>query len=414
MLNVSHVQMARDLPDTSHCAILPQSSGRIRLGHESAASLLLAGLGFVGVGTREKVRLASQRAIRVAELRGTIAQLDDSLATTARMAAMSGERRWSERFEDVAPKLDAAIAEANEIATSEISAALSETTGEAHRDLLTMERRALALSAAGDLATARTLLDSPEFGYLQEVYSDGLEVFGQELRTLADARAADLDARAWMEAGGLGLIAVLLVSTSLALRGRLRLRAALARTAAVACTDSLTDLPNRRQFYEELEAALSMGRRTGLDHALLLIDLDRLKAVNDAYGHPAGDELLRLAAARLCGILEDERRIARLGGDEFAFVLRCDPAGPDQPQTDPAARRRADHRRNGQAVRPDERIRPDRRQRRDRAHPPCKRQHRRPHSPGGRRPIQRQDRGPRLFPLLRTGHRRARSRTGPP
>ena len=302
-----------------------------------AAVALLSGLGFVGLGTREKVRLASQRAIRVAELRGAIAQLDDSLATTARIAAMSGERRWSERFEVIAPKLDAAIAEANEIATPEISAVLSETTGEAHRDLLTMERRVLALAADGDLATAQTLLDNPEFGYLQEVYADGLEVFGQDLRTLAEGRAADLDARAWMEAGGLGLIAVLLVSTALALRGRLRLRAAMARTAAAARTDPLTDLPNRRQFYEELEAALSMGRRTGLDHALLLIDLDRLKAVNDAYGHPAGDELLRLASARLRGVLADERRIARLGGDEFALVLRCDPAGPDQPQTDPAA-----------------------------------------------------------------------------
>ena len=52
--------------------------------------------------------------------------------------------------------------------------------------------------------------DSPEFAYLKEVYADGLIVFGHDLRTLADVRAADLDARAWLEAGGLGLIAVLL------------------------------------------------------------------------------------------------------------------------------------------------------------------------------------------------------------
>ena len=248
-----------ETPDTSQLRDPPQRlRGGVILGTVAAVALL-AGLGSVGVETREKVRLASQRAIRVAELRGAIAQLDDSLATTARMAAMSGERRWAERFEVIAPKLDAAIAEANEIATPEISTVLSETTGEAHRDLLTMERRALALSADGDLATARTLLDSPEFGYLQEVYADGLDVFGQDLRTLADARAADLDARAWIEAGGLGLIAVLLISTTLALRGHMRLRTAMARTAAVARTDFLTELPNRRQFYEELEAALLMG-----------------------------------------------------------------------------------------------------------------------------------------------------------
>ena len=69
----------------------------------------------------------------------------------------------------------------------------------------------------------------------------------------------------------------------------------------------------------------------------MLIDLDRFKAVNDAHGHPAGDELLRLVGERLHNVLQNDRQIARLGGDEFAFLLRCDPAGPDRPQTDPAA-----------------------------------------------------------------------------
>ena len=302
-----------------------------------AAAALLAGLAGAGSGMRGERRLAAQKAVRVAELRGSIARLDGEMVMAARLAASSGDRRWVASFDEDAPKLDAAIAEASDIASPEIRQALDETTGEAHRDLLTMERRALALVAEGDLAAARSLLEAPEFSYLREVYADGLDVFGQDLRTLADARAAQLDVRIWAEMGGLALLAVLLVAGGLGLRGHLRLRDALARTKAIAGTDLLTGLPNRRRFCEELEAALADGRGSGLDHALLLIDLDRFKAVNDAHGHSAGDELLRLVGDRLGEVLRDDRHLARLGGDEFAFLLRCDPAGPDRPQTDPAA-----------------------------------------------------------------------------
>ena len=301
------------------------------------AAVLLSGLGVLGSEMRQEGRLAAQKAERVAELRGTIARLDGEMVMAARMAALSGDRRSVANFDDDAPKLDAAIAEASDIASPEIRQALDETTGEAHRDLLTMERRAMALVADGDLAAARALLDTSEFAYLQEVYADGLDVFGQDLKTFADARAAQLDARIWVSAGGLALVAVLLVAGGLGLRGHLRLRAALARTTTLAGTDMVTGLPNRRRFCEELEAALADGRRSGVDHALLLIDLDRFKAVNDAQGHPAGDELLRLVGDRLGEVLRDHRLVARLGGDEFAFLLRCDPAGPDRPQADPAA-----------------------------------------------------------------------------
>ena len=235
-------------------------SGRGRIGillASGAAAALLAGLGIVSSGMRQEGRGAAQRAVRVAELRGAISRLDDEMVMVTRMAAATGDRRWVSIFDEDAPKLDAAIADATEIASPEIRQALAETTGEAHRDLLAMERRALALSTEGDLAAARSLLDAPEFAYLQEVYADGLDVFGQDLRTLAEARAAQLDARTWTEMVGLALLAVLLAAAGFAVEGHLRLRAALARTMAIAGTDLLTGLPNRRRFCEDLESALA-------------------------------------------------------------------------------------------------------------------------------------------------------------
>ena len=297
---------------------------------------VLIWLGVHGRTTRHEVNIASQQAVRVAELRGTIAHLDEWLVMSARMAASSGESRWAERYAEAAPKLDAAISEASDIAAPDARASFAATTGEAHRDLATMERRALEFVAGGDLAAARALLNGPEFAYLQDVYATGIDAFGQQLRILSDQKAADLDSRAWLEGAALAISAVLLVATTISIHGRTRLKRALAQTAAVARTDPLTGLPNRRRFHEQLDAALLYGNRTGLDHALALIDLDRFKAANDAYGHPAGDELLQLVAARLKSIVGDEQILARLGGDEFAVVLRCDPANSGIPRTDPA------------------------------------------------------------------------------
>lgn len=299
--------------------------------------VLLVWLAWSGRHTQQEIRAASQRAVRIAELQDTIVNLNAWLAMLAQVAASTGEHRWVDRYDEAAAKLDAAILEAGGLATPQARAALASTMGEAHRDLDVMERRAMALAVSGDREAARTLLNGPAYAYLEEVYANGSNVFVQELTAIANKRATDLDARNWFETAGLGLSAILLGATALSVRGRRRLQGALAKTAAAAGTDTLTDLPNRRRFYEELETALATGRRYGLDHALLLIDLDRFKAANDAYGHPAGDELLRLVAARLRHVLRDEGRIARLGGDEFAFVLCCDPAGPDQPRADPEA-----------------------------------------------------------------------------
>ena len=297
--------------------------------------LVLAGLAFVGTATREGVRLASQKAVRVAELRGAISRIDAEMVADAQLAASSGEERWVAAFNDAAPKLDAALAEANEIASPDIRRELAETAGEAHGDLLSMERRALELMADGDQAGARALLGSAEFNYLQEVWASGLDVFGTQLRTLADARAADLDTRAWVEGGALCLVAVLGVAMGLMVRTKAKLQAAMAHTALIAGTDLLTGLPNRRGFCQELEDALSQGRDGAVAHALLLIDLDRFKPVNDAHGHAAGDELLRLVGSRLRAVQHGDRWVARLGGDEFAVLLRCDPASAD-PGLNPA------------------------------------------------------------------------------
>jgi diguanylate cyclase (GGDEF)-like protein len=86
-------------------------------------------------------------------------------------------------------------------------------------------------------------------------------------------------------------------------------------------TDSLSGLPNRAAFGARLEVALANANRRSDSQAVLFVDLDDFKDVNDTWGHAAGDELLRVVAARLSDAIRPGDMVARLGGDEFAILL---------------------------------------------------------------------------------------------
>lgn len=89
----------------------------------------------------------------------------------------------------------------------------------------------------------------------------------------------------------------------------------------LASHDSLTGLPNRRLFLERLELALARAKRRETQVALLFIDLDQFKAINDTHGHNAGDAVLQTVAQRLRGLLRETDTPARIGGDEFIILV---------------------------------------------------------------------------------------------
>jgi diguanylate cyclase (GGDEF)-like protein len=91
-------------------------------------------------------------------------------------------------------------------------------------------------------------------------------------------------------------------------------------TRHAALHDALTGLPNRVLFYDRLQVAISHARRENLSLAIMFVDLDGFKAINDSYGHATGDRVLQIIAKRLTSHTRDDDTVSRHGGDEFLYL----------------------------------------------------------------------------------------------
>jgi diguanylate cyclase (GGDEF)-like protein len=159
-----------------------------------------------------------------------------------------------------------------------------------------------------------------------EVYSDVTELVARMERSQWTILAAVL--------GGMAAVylamQLMLARYHRLLRDKERERAAQEeRIRHQAYHDSLTGLPNRASFAEHLDEAMRRAKRAGWPLALLFLDLDNFKRVNDSLGHDAGDRLLRVAAERIRRAVREADMLFRMGGDEFTVLLE-DVRGPEE------------------------------------------------------------------------------------
>jgi diguanylate cyclase (GGDEF)-like protein len=130
-------------------------------------------------------------------------------------------------------------------------------------------------------------------------------------------------------AGLIVLVPAASVAVLLAVRDRLESERDALRASAF--SDPLTGVANRRSLLERIDYEISRHARSRRTFGLLMLDLDGFKLLNDRFGHPAGDDLLRDVAAALRGVIRDQDTLARVGGDEFCVLApETDDAGAER------------------------------------------------------------------------------------
>ena len=259
-----------------------------------------------------------ERADRVEAMRTALAQLGHS----ARLAAAAGSAEAFTALDASAAQIQVGLE------------ALRPKSAQAPSTAAEIDRLArLALLNARSVAAVRRARGA----HAAEDPAREAERLAQEAAALLEreleAHGADLarDAARQIRAGNtLRLLVIMALAGSLAMLGvvftryraaRRRERVALARIEQLAHFDSLTGLPNRALVRDRMHLEAARARRSGHPFTLLLFDLDGFKAVNDMWGHAAGDEALKVAASRARATLRDSDTLGRLGGDEFLAVL---------------------------------------------------------------------------------------------
>jgi diguanylate cyclase (GGDEF)-like protein len=187
----------------------------------------------------------------------------------------------------------------------------------------------VALAASGEAmwvsVPAALLAAAAARGRLAAGLSAAAVITATVAADLSGARAAGSTSRAIL----LVLVAAASVAILLAVRDRLERERDALRTSAL--TDPLTGAANRRALLERIDYEIARHERSRHSFALLMLDLDGFKLLNDRFGHPAGDDLLREVAGALAGAIRDQDTLARVGGDEFCVLApETDEAGADR------------------------------------------------------------------------------------
>lgn len=270
---------------------------------------------------------ATQRVVSAEQMAGALLLADERLTMSAYMAAATGEERWIARYHTHLPELEAALAAGEALAPSAVARRYHDQTKAASERMVSFETSALEAIAVKAPEVARAILDGERYRADKAVLTSSTTELTQNTLAVMRSDLAELRRRA-----DLLLSALLVVAVTVAALTWQRLNAGLSRSRQVlidaqsrierlATSDTLTGLPNRAAMHEGMQAAMSRAQRERRQLALLMIDLDRFKPVNDRHGHQIGDLVLREVGLRLAQMLRGGELHARYGGDEFVALV---------------------------------------------------------------------------------------------
>ena len=290
------------------------------------AAILLAML----IGERWMSSTAEQAAARrhaeALRVAGAMRLVDLERTTAAQMAVITGQQLWVERFDNQRLEFERLQAEARGLAPAHAIERFDTETRSATAELEDMRESAFEAVTVGAADVARKIFEGDRYreqsGLLQQAIADFSEstvvAAGDEITTLR-RRNALFGAGLLVCGGLLGAFLWRRLAGS-----RTRFLHAEQRVKHLAASDLLTGLPNRAALHDEMAAAMARAERSGMNLAVLMIDLDRFKPINDRHGHLIGDRVLKEVARRLSQILRGGETCARYGGDEFVVLVGDD------------------------------------------------------------------------------------------
>lgn len=304
-----------------------RTARRVVLAAFAATALLVGALALERLAFQRANSTAVENIKSALTASGAILLEDERLTMSANLAAVSGETRWARRYEERLPVIDKAIAAATALAPPGAAERFDQATRVANDRLVELERAAFSRVNSGDLLAAQAILNSKSYAEHKAVLAAGSEAFIFEVQQSVAGQTNELTLRSWWLLAGLLALALIGFASLWRHLGK-HLSGAEAAFAEkqeevtrLALHDPLTGLANRRYLHVQLESAMARAARDQTGFALLMIDLDGFKPVNDRYGHSAGDGVLMEISRRLNAMVRKGEIVARLGGDEFVVVL---------------------------------------------------------------------------------------------
>jgi len=305
----------------------PESAALFNLALSLCCLLGLAGSAyFLYKEQRDTDRLVRQTQEVVSHVT-QVQQLALDAESTGRAFLLVGDAHLLQRYEDTLPLIDREIDTLEDLLAADATDRAvvghirqSVATRFSYLSTLTQVRAARGIDAVVKLASTGT--GRTEMGYVGAVLSELKNAQNAQLRAhLAQRERVMLEL--WLVT-----VAFIVAGIALAVWVYYKTRSANANREShdrqkeyMARHDALTGLANRRHLQDRLEAQIAHARRRNSVVALMYLDLDGFKEVNDTFGHDSGDELLIDVARRLRGALRDDDVVARLGGDEFVVSL---------------------------------------------------------------------------------------------
>jgi len=270
---------------------------------------------------------ATERHTSAHEVASSLLLTEQQLRQAAQTASLSGDRGWIDRFDKLVIQLAQDIEHASLLAPVGVTERYREQTRAASIELARMRQSALEALNSGAHESARGLFNGERYALNAQLLSAANEELTRASLAATEAEVSHLERRSYAVTGGALLLSLALGFTlwrrlTSGLNGtRGSLLDAEVRIQRLASSDLLTGLDNRAGLHDAMHARLDLAIQQQETLALLMVDLDRFKPVNDRHGHMVGDLVLKEVARRLSLCLRQSDLRARYGGDEFVVVV---------------------------------------------------------------------------------------------